>query len=75
MGRRYGFARIRCPDCAEEYLLAFSCKTRELCPSCAAKRSAATAALSAEEAFEEVGHAQWVLTLWSQTWCCGSMLT
>ena len=29
-----GFARVRCPDCAEEYLLAFSCKTRELCPSC-----------------------------------------
>ncbi len=29
-----GFVRIRCPDCAEEYLLAFSCKTRELCPSC-----------------------------------------
>ena len=24
-------ARIRCPECAEEYLLAFSCKTRELC--------------------------------------------
>jgi len=35
-----GFARVRCPECAEEYLLAFSCKTRELCPSCAAKRSA-----------------------------------
>ncbi len=46
-----GFARIRCPNCAEEYLLAFSCKTRELCPSCAAKRSAATAALLAEEVF------------------------
>ena len=29
-----GFAHIRCPDCAEEYLLAFSCKTRELYPSC-----------------------------------------
>jgi hypothetical protein len=28
-----GFARIRCPECSEEYLLAFSCKTRELCPS------------------------------------------
>jgi hypothetical protein len=40
-----GFARIRCPECAEEYLLAFSCKTRELCPSCSAERSAATAAL------------------------------
>jgi len=24
-----GFARIRCPDCAEEYLLAFSCKRRK----------------------------------------------
>ena len=58
-----GFARIRCPDCAEEYLLAFSCKTRELCPSCAAKRSAATAALLAEEVFEEVGHAQWVFVM------------
>jgi hypothetical protein len=58
-----GFARIRCPDCAEEYLLAFSCKTRELCPSCAAKRSAAMAALLAEEVFEEVGHAQWVFVM------------
>jgi len=25
-----GFARVRCPDCRTEYLLAFSCKTREL---------------------------------------------
>ena len=29
-----GFARVQCPDCHAEYLLAFSCKTRELCPSC-----------------------------------------
>jgi hypothetical protein len=58
-----GFARIRCPDCAEEYLLAFSCKTRELCPSCAAKRSAATAALLVEDVFEEVAHAQWVFVI------------
>jgi len=58
-----GFARIRCPDCAEEYLLAFSCKTRELCPSCAAKRSAATAALLVEEVVAEVGHVQWVFVI------------
>ncbi|MDX2438075.1 MAG: transposase [Acidobacteriota bacterium] len=58
-----GFARIRCPDCAEEYLLAFSCKTRELCPSCAAKRSAATAVLLAEDVLKEVGHAQWVFVI------------
>ena len=60
---RLGFARIRCPECTEEHLLAFSCKTRELCPSCAAKRSAATAALLTDEVFEEVGHAQWVFVI------------
>ncbi|MBN2246045.1 MAG: transposase zinc-binding domain-containing protein [Candidatus Aminicenantes bacterium] len=32
-----GFARIRCPDCGEERLLMFSCKTRGFCPSCHAK--------------------------------------
>lgn len=35
-----GFARVRCPECAAEYLVAFSCQTRTFCPSCAAKRSA-----------------------------------
>lgn len=32
------FARIRCPDCGEERLLMFSCRTRGFCPSCHAKR-------------------------------------
>jgi hypothetical protein len=54
---------VRCPGCREEYLLAFSCKSRDLCPSCAAKRSAATAALLAEDVLEEVGHAQWVFVI------------
>ncbi len=27
----HGFARIRCDDCAHEYLLAFSCKCRYFC--------------------------------------------
>jgi len=58
-----GFARVRCPECHEEYLLAFSCKTRELCPSCAARRAAATAVLLREEVLEEVGHAQWVFVM------------
>jgi ribosomal protein S27E len=31
-------ARIRCPDCAEERLVMFSCRTRGFCPSCHAKR-------------------------------------
>ena len=33
-----GFARVRCKDCGHEYLLAFSCKRRQFCPSCHQKR-------------------------------------
>lgn len=29
-----GFVRVRCDHCAEERLVAFSCKTRGFCPSC-----------------------------------------
>jgi hypothetical protein len=35
-----GFARIRCDACTHEYLLTFSCKCRDVCPSCHAKRLA-----------------------------------
>jgi ribosomal protein S27E len=35
-----GFARVRCPQCTGEHLLAFSCQTRIFCPSCQAKRAA-----------------------------------
>ncbi|MBU2510205.1 transposase zinc-binding domain-containing protein [bacterium] len=33
-----GFARVRCPNRAHEFLLQFSCKVRCFCPSCQAKR-------------------------------------
>lgn len=45
-----GFARLRCPKCASEHLLAFSCQTRNFCPSCQAKR----AALFAERVRNEI---------------------
>jgi len=32
-----GFARVRCPDCCFERLVAFSCKA-SICPSCATRR-------------------------------------
>ena len=38
-----GFARLRCPDCGFERLVAFSCKGR-LCPSCTGRRMADIAA-------------------------------
>ena len=39
----HGFIRLRCPDCAAERALPFSCKGRGLCPSCGARRMQDTA--------------------------------
>jgi hypothetical protein len=33
-----GFARLRCPECHAEHLVAFSCRTRNFSSSCQAKR-------------------------------------
>ncbi|MFC1707832.1 transposase zinc-binding domain-containing protein [Planctomycetota bacterium] len=59
----YGFARVRCPSCREEYLLPFSCKTRNLCPSCATKRTSAWARWLVQELARPVPHRHVVLTL------------
>ena len=36
----YGFMRLQCKECNQETLLAFSCKKRGFCPSCAAEKIA-----------------------------------
>ena len=33
-----GFARIKCPDCHHQFILAFSCRGRWFCPSCHSKK-------------------------------------
>ena len=58
-----GFARVRCDTCQHEMLVAFSCKQRELCPSCSAKRGSELAAFLADHVLEDVAHAQWVFTI------------
>jgi hypothetical protein len=58
-----GFARVRCRKCPQEFLVAFSCRSRGLCPSCGAKRAAELAAFLVEEVVADVGHAQWVFTV------------
>jgi Transposase zinc-binding domain len=40
----HGFLRLGCDTCHHELLLAFSCKRRGFCPSCAGRRMAQTAA-------------------------------
>jgi len=40
----HGFGRARCPACGHDFLVAFSCRARAVCPSCNARRMAETAA-------------------------------
>jgi hypothetical protein len=40
----HGFARARCQACGDEIVVASSCKSRGICPSCTARRMADTAA-------------------------------
>ena len=58
-----GFARIRCPSCRGEHLLAFSCQTRNFCPSCQAKRAALFAERLVEEILAPVAHRHVVFTV------------
>jgi len=61
----HGFARLRCPSCGHENLIAFSCKGR-LCPSCMGRRTAEIAASLVDQLLPEAGYRQWVLTFpWS----------
>jgi len=57
-----GFARLTCETCADEFLVAFSCKTRNLCPSCATRRMHDGAAALLDRVFPHVPVRQWVLT-------------
>jgi hypothetical protein len=57
-----GFGRIWCPHCGDDLLVAFSCKTRGLCPSCGARRMMDTAAHLVDRVIPRVPVRQWVLT-------------
>ena len=58
-----GFARVRCSDCGDEFLVATSCQKRGFCPSCGAKRAAVFAAFLVDEVLEQVGHTMWTFAL------------
>jgi Transposase zinc-binding domain/Putative transposase len=67
----HGFARVRCDECAHEYLLAFSCKGRYFCPSCHAKRLTLWTLWLEETLLAPVPHRQVVLTIPKRLrpWC------
>ena len=59
---REGFARVRCPDCNHEYLLAFSCRGRWFCPSCLNKKVIQFAHHLKERLLYPVPHRQYVFS-------------
>ena len=57
-----GFARVRCPGCGFERLVAFSCKAG-ICPSCATRRMEDVADHLCRNVIPVVPVRQWVLSL------------
>ncbi|NBB95964.1 MAG: IS91 family transposase [Planctomycetes bacterium] len=60
---KYGFARVRCPDCRHEFFVAFSCKQRCICPSCSQKRTILFGLHVSEGVCLDVPHRQFVWTV------------
>ena len=59
----HGFLRLGCDPCTHEMLLAFSCKRRGFCPSCAGRRMAQTVAHLVECVMPWVPPRQWVVSV------------
>jgi len=58
-----GFARIRCDKCRKQHLLAYSCRTRNFCSSCQAKRSVLFAEKLTGEILAPVPHRHWTFSI------------
>ena len=58
----HGFLRVKCAQCRHEHLVAFSCKCRGFCPSCAPRRMMETAAHLVDHVLPPVPVRQWVVS-------------
>jgi len=58
-----GFARANCDACGHDFLIAFSCQGRGVCPSCNARRMVATAAHLTDHVLPDLPVRQWVLAV------------
>jgi hypothetical protein len=57
-----GFACARCQDCRQDFLIAFSCKRRGICPSCNTRAMAETAANLLENLIPRIPVRQFVIS-------------
>jgi endogenous inhibitor of DNA gyrase (YacG/DUF329 family) len=58
-----GFAKVKCGECGDEYLLAFSCKRRHFCPSCHQKRLVEFGGWLCEEVLKAAPHRHFVFSI------------
>jgi ribosomal protein S27E len=54
----HGFVWVKCEGCRHEHLVAFSCKGRGFCPSCASRRMAETGAKLVDDILPVVPYRQ-----------------
>jgi hypothetical protein len=59
----HGFVHLRCTDCGHERAVAFSCKRRGVCTSCAGRRMNEVAQHLTRNVLPHHGIRQWVLSL------------
>jgi hypothetical protein len=59
----HGLVHLRCCDCGQELVVAFSCKKRGFCSSCVARRMSDAAAHLVDDVLPEVPARQWVCAL------------
>ncbi len=57
----HGYARARCEQCGQDFLVAYLCKGRGMCPGCNTRRMVETAAHLMEHVFPAVAVQQWVV--------------
>lgn len=60
---RQGFVRLKCSDCSESIIVAFSCKCRGFCPSCAGRRMSERAINLTDDVIPFVPTRHWVLSV------------
>jgi len=58
----HGFSRVVCSACKDEFLLAYSCKHRGVCPSCNARRAHDTAIHLEAAVLPRLPYRQWTLS-------------
>ena len=60
---QHGFGRLWCKACRKSFIAPFSCRSRNLCPSCEKKRSLLWAEWLQQEVLEPVPHRHVVMTM------------